>query len=82
MPGADAEVPTPIFGLLLEVPLSGVLASNGAGVVFVLKSGDKKTSDSATPTRWLREQPPGGGGAARDFFVDVSALPVLKTKKK
>jgi len=75
MEGADA--PTPIFGLLLEVPVAGPLAAKGSGVVFVLKSGDK--SESTQATRWLKEAVPGGGGA-KDFFVDVSKLPKLSKK--
>jgi hypothetical protein len=79
MPGSDA--PAPIYGLLLEVPVSGVLTADGAGggggVVFVLKSGDK--SESTQATRWLREQP-AAGGEARDFFVEVSKLPKLSKK--
>jgi hypothetical protein len=79
---ADADAPTPVFGLLLEVPLAGPLAAAGSGVVFVLKSGDRATSDSAQATRWLREQPGGGGGSeARDFFVEVGKLPKLKSNK-
>lgn len=74
-----AEAPTPIYGLLLEVPVSGPLAGGaggGGGVVFVLKSGEKSASTQAT--RWLRESSP--SEEARDFFVEVGKLPKLSKK--
>jgi hypothetical protein len=77
---AGAETPTPIYGLLLEVPVSGPLATAGAGPVFVLKSGDPGLSSSTQTTRWLREQP-SGDAEARDFFVEVAKLPKLERRK-
>lgn len=54
-----------MYTLLLQLPLRGVLRSGG--IVFVLKA------TAGQNTRWLKDE-----RTQKDFFVDLSPLPVLK----
>uniref|UniRef100_A0A7S0V7M8 Alpha-glucan water dikinase-like N-terminal Ig-like domain-containing protein n=1 Tax=Polytomella parva TaxID=51329 RepID=A0A7S0V7M8_9CHLO len=54
-----------IYALLLELPLKGSLRSGGT--VFVLKATEGQNA------RWLKDE-----GNKKDFFIDLSRLPVIK----
>lgn len=63
LPGGANEY---MYTLIMQMPLTGTLATGG--LTFVLKS-----ASGSQDTRWLKDL-----GTGSDFFLDLKALPYVK----